>query len=225
MDNGKTAHRERRRTMGVYRRSDTATYWMSLMVDGTRVRQDTGVQNRRVAEEIFAAWQVQLARAKWLGLPAPTPQHTIQELVREYAAKVTPRKSLASQRRDYVVLEQFGKRWGTLALDQLRTKTLEDYLTERLQDVTLATVSKELGILKSAYGCALRWGWVSTTPFRGITLNQEGEERVRWLTDDEEARLVETAAPWLRDVIVVGLDTGLRRSNLVGLRWTWLYEQ
>ena len=61
---------------------------------------------------------------------------------------------------------------------------MEDYLTERLHDVTLATVSKELGVLKSAYARAMRWEWVSTTPFRGIALNQEGEERVRWLTDD-----------------------------------------
>jgi integrase len=178
-----------------------------------------------VAGEIFAAWQVQVARAKWLGLPAPTPPHTVQDLLREYAAKVTPRKSPASQRRDRVVLAQFSKRWGTLAVEQLRTKALEDYLMERLQTVTLATVSKELGILKSAYGRALRWDWVRTTPFRGITLNQEGEERIRWLTDAEEARLVAAAAPWLRDVIVVGLDTGLRRGNLVGLQWAWLHEQ
>jgi integrase len=210
--------------MGVYRRHDSSTYWMSLVIDGTRLRQDTGVQDRTVEGEIFAAWQVQLARARWLGLPTPTPQHTIHELVTEYRMKVTPRKSPASQQRDHVVLEQFGKRWGALALDQLRTKMLEDYLTERLQDVTLATVSKELGILKSAYGRALRWEWVTTTPFRGLALNQEGEAQVRWLTDDEVARLVKAAAPWLRDLIVVGLDTGLRRNNLVGLQWSWLHD-
>jgi integrase len=66
---------------------------------------------------------------------------------------------------------------------------------------------------------------VTTTPFRGIALNQEGEARVRWLTDDEAARLVGAAAPWLRDLILVGLDTGLRRSNLVGLQWSWLHDQ
>jgi len=211
--------------MGVYRRTDAATYWMSLVIDGTRLRQDTGVQDRRVAGEVFAAWQVQLARARWLGISVPNPTHTVQELVTEYLATVTPRKSPASQRRDHVVLEGFRKRWGALGLDQLRNKTVEDYLTERLHDVTLATVSKELGVLKSAYGRALRWDWVTTTPFRGIALNQEGEARMRWLTDDEEARLVGTAAPWLRDLILVGLDTGLRRSNLVGLQWAWLHEQ
>lgn len=211
--------------MGVYRRSDADTYWMSLVIDGKRLRQDTGVQDRTVAGEIFAAWQVQLARARWLGVPAPTPQHTVRELLAEYAAKVTPRKSLVSQKRDRFVIERFTKRWGTVDLDQLSSKSIEDYLTERLEDVTLATVSKELGILKSAYARAMRWDWVSTTPFRGITLNQEGEERVRWLTDEEEAQLVAAAAPWLQEIILVGLDTGLRRSNLVGLQWAWLHDQ
>ena len=211
--------------MGVYRRTDAETYWMSLVIDGTRMRQDTGVQDCKVAGEIFAAWQVQLARERWLGIPAPKLKHTVQELVDEYREKVTPRKAPTSQQRDRVVLARFTTRWGTVALDHLSSKTLEDYLTERLHNVTFATVSKELGILKSAYARALRWDWVTTTPFRGITLNQEGEERVRWLTDAEEAQLLAACAPWLREIILVGLDTGLRRSNLVGLQWTWLQEQ
>jgi len=86
--------------MGVYRRTDAETYWMSLVIDGKRLRQNTGVQDRTVAGEIFAARQVQLARARWLGVPTPTPQHTVHELLTEYTAKVTPRKSPASQRRD-----------------------------------------------------------------------------------------------------------------------------
>jgi len=211
--------------MGVYRRTDSDLYWMSLVIEGKRVRRDTGVQDRKVADEIFAAWQVQVARARWLGVPAPTPTHTVQELIAEYLAKVTPRKAPASQKRDQVVLARFRKRWGTVRLDQLKSKAIEDHLTERLRDVTFATVSKELGVLKSAYARALRWEWVSTTPFRGIALNQEGEERVRWLTDDEEARLLATAAPWLSEFILVGLDTGLRRSNLVGLQWSWVHER
>ena len=48
---------------------------------------------------------------------------------------------------------------------------------------------------------------------------------MRWLTDEEEARLVTTAAPWRREFILLGLDTGLRRSNLVGLQWSWLHDQ
>ena len=103
-------------------------------------------------------------------------------------------------------------------MDQLNGKAIEDHLTERLREVTLATVSKELGILKSAYARAMRWDWVSTTPFRGIALNQEGEERVRWLTDEEEERLVNTAAPWLREFIL--LDSTLGSAEAI---W-WAYN-
>jgi hypothetical protein len=49
--------------MGVYRQPDSDTYWMSLKINGERERQDTGVRDRRVAHEIFAAWQVQRARS------------------------------------------------------------------------------------------------------------------------------------------------------------------
>ncbi|MGH7180792.1 MAG: hypothetical protein ACREJN_02310, partial [Nitrospiraceae bacterium] len=80
---------------------------MSLVINGMRMRQDTGVQNRKVAGEIFAAWQVQLARERWLGIPTTKLKHTVQELVVEYRAKVTPRKAPTSQLRDHEVLERF----------------------------------------------------------------------------------------------------------------------
>ena len=97
-------------------------------------------------------------------------------------------------------------------------------MAERMTTVTLASVSKELGILKSAFGRAMRWEWVTKSPFRGIRLNQEGEERLRWLTEAEEAQLLAACPPWLQDLISVGVDTGLRRSNLVHLQRTWVQQ-
>ena len=60
--------------MGVYRRSDSPTWWMSLQVEQRRVRLNTGVEDRRLAEEIFAAWKVEVARERWLGA-RPPDQH------------------------------------------------------------------------------------------------------------------------------------------------------
>jgi integrase len=70
----------------------------------------------------------------------------------------------------------------------------------------------------------MRWDWVSTSPFRGITLNQEGEGRLRWLTDHEEAQLLASCPFWLQDLIAIGVDTGLRRSNLVHLQRSWVQQ-
>ena len=94
----------------------------------------------------------------------------------------------------------------------------------RLETVCFAIVSKELGILKSTYRYAIRWGWVNNNPLTGLSLNQEGEGRLRWLTREEESRLLLACAPWLQDIVTVGLDTGLRRANLVELRRDWEYH-
>jgi integrase len=109
-----------------------------------------------------------------------------------------------------------------LLLRDLTTVMIEDYLAERLRQVSFATASKELGVLKAAFRCAIRWGWVSRTPFVGIALNQEGTARTRWLSEDEEARLLVHCATWLRDIVILGLDTGLRPGNLVRFQRAWV---
>ena len=210
--------------MGVYRRSDSPTWWMSLQVDQRRVRLNTGVEDRRLAEEIFAAWKVEVARERWLGARPADQHYTVKDLIDKYLALVTPRKAPDSQRRDRSVLESFRMRWGSLRVCDLSTDMIEEYLTTRLTHVTYGTASKELGILKAAYHAARRWGWVTASPFVGIKLNQAGENRVRWLTYDEERVLLSRCPPWLRDLVSVGLDTGLRPGNLVGLQRSWVHH-
>lgn len=211
--------------MGVYRRTDSETYWTSARMDGMRLRKNTGVRHRKAAEEIYVAWMVQLARERGTGISQPPHRYTVAELLTEYRATVTPGKSMHSQRRDRRVLERFTKLWGPLRLEAVSSKLIEDYMADRMTRVTLASVSKELGILKSAFTRAIRWDWIAKSPFRGITLNQEGEERLRWLTETEEAQLVAACPPWLQDMICVGVDTGLRRSNLVHLQKAWVQQQ
>lgn len=60
--------------MGVYLRPDSPSYWISLQINGHRVRRNTMVDDRRLANEIFAAWKTEVARQRWLG---PHPPSTI----------------------------------------------------------------------------------------------------------------------------------------------------
>jgi integrase len=111
-----------------------------------------------------------------------------------------------------------------LLVRDLSPLLIEAYMAERLAQVRFPTVSKELGVLKAAYRCAVRWGWASHSPFMGIMLNQEGTARTRWLSEDEEPRLLAQCETGLRDLLIVGLDTGLRPGNLVGLQCEWVQQ-
>ena len=208
--------------MGVYERRDSPTLWMSLQVNGQRVRLNTMVEDRGLAGELFCAWKTELARARWLGTPTPDADHTVAELITQYLTMVTPRKSSVSQERDRLILARFATRWGTLLMKDLSALLIEAYMAERLAQVCFATVSKELGVLKAAFRCAVRWNWASHSPFDGIVLNQEGTARTRWLYEDEEPRLLAHCHSELHDLVILGLDTGLRPGNLVRLHCAWV---
>lgn len=48
---------------------------------------------------------------------------------------------------------------------------------------------------------------------------KENNERDRWLTEDEEGRLLENSPEWLREIVVFALNTGLRQGELLSLEW------
>ena len=208
--------------MGIYRRPDSPSWWMSLQLNGQRVRLNTMVVDRQLATELFCAWKAEMARTRWLGPPTPDGDHTVADLIAQYFKVATPRKSSHSQQRDRIILARFTARWGTLLLRDLTTLLIEKYLVERSAQVSFATISKELGVLKAAFRCAIRWGWASHTPFVGIVLNQAGTTRTRWLSQDDEQRLLIHCPAWLCDIVMLGLDMGLRPGNLVRFQRAWV---
>jgi integrase len=62
------------------------------------------------------------------------------------------------------------------------------------------------------------------SPFRRgsetlIRKQHEDNQRRRRLTEDEEATLLSAAAPFLRSMMVAALDTGMRRGEMLALRF------
>ena len=61
--------------------------------------------------------------------------------------------------------------------------------------------------------------YLDRTPFRRGTETlirklREDNKRRRRLTEEEEARLLDTAPPFLRSMIITALDTGMRQGEI-----------
>ena len=56
-------------------------------------------------------------------------------------------------------------------------------------------------------------------PVSRVPREKEDNEIDRWLTKDEEKRLLESSPEWLREIIVFALNTGLRQDELLSLEW------
>ncbi len=63
------------------------------------------------------------------------------------------------------------------------------------------------------------WEWVRENPASKVSLEEENNKRDRWLTDDEEERLLEACQPWLKELVIFALNSGMRLSEILNLTW------
>jgi integrase len=91
---------------------------------------------------------------------------------------------------------------------------------------SIGTVHKELSLLRRVLNVAVQNGWILKNPFAmGDPLINPGDEkaRERILTREEEERLLAACTgvrDHLRPIIIMALDTGMRRGEMFKLKWT-----
>src|ERR1051326_5093043 len=103
-----------------------------------------------------------------------------------------------------------------LKQQRLKTKTLHK------RDRSPATVNRELQVLSKVFAMAYDNGLVETNPMRRVHKFREGPARERYLTDEEERRLLEVLVgrrAHIRSIVVVALQTGMRQGEILGLKW------
>lgn len=90
---------------------------------------------------------------------------------------------------------------------------------------SIATVNRELTVLKRMLSIAMREGWIVRHPFAGsdvIISSSDEIKRTRVLTNDEELLLLDACdenRSRLKPIIIMALDTGMRRGEIFTLRW------
>ena len=82
------------------------------------------------------------------------------------------------------------------------------------------TVDIHIGRLKRMFHLCQEWGLCEVNPAAKVKLLRRDNKRIRYLGQEEEARLMEAASPLLKDVIQFALHTGMRRGELLGLKWS-----
>lgn len=143
--------------------------------------------------------------------------------------KVAGLRSLASVQAGFnVLLNHFGKK----KLRSITHGEIRAYRAARLRAPTrtgkqrsIASVNRELALLRRMLNIALRECWIIKNPFNaGDVLISVADERKREriLTREEEARLLAACTgrrAHLRPIIIAAIDTGCRLGELLKLRW------
>jgi integrase len=109
--------------------------------------------------------------------------------------------------------------FGGRRADELSAREVESLRDEMLQTLSVASVNRHLTLLRAILNRAVRDGRLDMEKNPAIKLLKETNGRVRYLSDGEEAHLMESLPAWLRPLVLTAIHTGLRRGELLKLRW------
>ena len=148
--------------------------------------------------------------------PKPVP-YLLADVIDEYLKHNKSKRSWKDDARH-------GKRWKERlrgrTLEEITTGELERIRTERVSKIKPATVNREFALLRRVFNVAIRDGKTERNPVAKLGMLKEPSGRVRYLTDEEEKVLMKALATDLdRQRVTVLLQTGLRKSEFLGLRW------
>ena len=157
-------------------------------------------------------------------LEKPCPKHRpkpasylLADVIDEY---LKHNKSKRSWKDD----DRHGKRWkermAGRTLEDITPAELERFRTERLAQIKPATINREFALLRCVFNVAIRDGKTERNPVTKLGMLREPSGRVRYLSDNEEKELMKALATDAeRQRVTVLLQTGLRKSEFLGLRW------
>lgn len=195
---------------------------------GRKLSRSAG-PSRRNAERMLALLLAEVEERRRLGLPRGADGSTpFAEFVEEYLELRRP--ALKSIRSVSNRLRAWSVEFGPHArLRDVTAHRVEAFRAKRVASgAAPATVNREVANLKTLLFCAMRWGRLAYHPLAQVRLLREENRRTRYLTRQEAEAFVaaarrehqaRTGRASLATLIVLALNTGARRGDLLRLRW------
>lgn len=153
----------------------------------------------------------------------------LADLIRRYRETVSPGKRGGKDEAvRLLALER--DPMARYAVSNVTPVVVADYRDRRLKTCCASTVVRDLAALSSIFSHARReWRIGGSNPVADVRKPRMPPGRDRVLTADEEQRLLAASAPIgrrspvLQPLLVVALETAMRRGELLGLRFSDLH--
>jgi integrase len=204
-----------------------AEWWIDYKdANGVRHRKRMG-KDKRVASEILNSTLGNVARREHLGLIADSKISFADFVAKWWEPRCVPTFAPRSAERWKSIIKHHLLPAFPGALRAINAGAVEAYLAQRLKDgAANETVRSEFTVLSHILRRAVSWEQLAKNPL----LDGQGQlrpglsvkttpGRVRFLTAVETAKLLAVCGrkPLLREFVLLALNTGCRRNEILGL--------
>lgn len=201
--------------MRIYKQKTSPKWWFDWRdQNGKRYRRSSGTEDHELAKALAAKLEQDMFLEENFG---KKPDLAFSEALVRYAKAYKrdhPKHFMTSTRYR---LKQISDWFEGFSISEITPSVIQEYIDERLDEVSVGTVQKDASTIKAILNKARREELIDKVPsFPKLSLPKG---RVRWLSDEEEERLVRNAASHIAPLIRFAVDTGGRRSELLNLDW------
>lgn len=206
-------------SMSVYKRN--GKYYCRFQIDGERHHYlCNGANTKAEAEKIENGFEYKVQqRQNGVIAKEEKTHYTLKYIIENFLNYSKINRSVYKQDIGRTkVIEKFfdvSKR-----ADKIIVKDVENFKLFLLnRKLSKKTINLYLAIMRGAYNLAVKNKWLTDNPFNsGVDFKLE-PRAIKYLTDIEVDRLYKTVPKYFYPLVVVALNTGLRRTNLLELKW------
>ncbi len=206
------------RVRGIYKRGNI--WWIRYAgLDGKIIYESSGSTRFKDAEALLIKRKAEIKEGKQPEVKR-IANHTFKELATEYKQWARRQKSFNTKiyKIDALVSE-----FGNLPLRRFTTMLIEQYQTKLInQGFKPSTCNRYLATLKHMFTKAIDWDMVEEhvlKAIRKVKFLPENNRRLRYLSKEECQALINACEPHLKPIVITALNTGMRKSEILNLKW------
>ena len=148
-----------------------------------------------------------------------TGEETFSAVAKRFLSYQKARLTTKAYERERSIIELHLQPFFACKLAAVRRVDIQRYVTARSATVSAHTVQKELNVLKHLLRLAVEWEIVPFHPSQGVKSPRVPAGRVRYLQPAELRAVIQAAPAWLVPIVALAVSTGMRRSDVLRLRW------
>jgi integrase len=201
----------------LFKKKGSQQWQMGVMVGGRQICRSAHTTNKGMAKKILARWETEIFERRF-HLPQSTPPY-FEDWADEFLTKVTHPNT---QKRYTSSVGKLKGKFTGVRLSDVSADRIEEFKEERVSEgVEPATINHDLRVLRRMMRLAERKQLIARNPFVQVDfLKQQNPRQPHIVTFEEEEKILSVAVPYIRLLVVLILETGMRsHKEALPLRW------